>query len=133
MPISYDPAKHDIDEVLVWTDIWATAHLWAETNEDGSARWLNFKLVEHQSQPLDDSTDSGIDYPLDEHTRPGHTTTDPRASVDHFAEGHIKWDGCMEVAIDRHCCGSRVWRQSVEAMNRVIAFARDELGFEELE
>lgn len=117
-----------LDEVIVWTDLWVSVHVWAQPFSDlREIGWINFRLLEHESQgdvPL---------YPTSPRSRGGRGIADARAAGDDIATGFLKWDGCMEMQLDHHFCGARnVW-QVTEAIRRLLVWARETYGFEKLE
>jgi hypothetical protein len=118
-----------VDEVLVWLDLWVSAHVWGDTDEHGRCLWLNFRLLEHESQD-----EVEVWYPQSQIVRPSQAPTrEARAAGDEIANGFIKWDGCHEIQMDHHMCSAGQFRNASESFLRLLRWARDEHGFESLE
>jgi hypothetical protein len=128
---TYDPTTkaYAIDEILLLGGGWIALWLWGEKNPEPfrECSWINFRLIEVSSQ----SDDEGPIFPADESHAPCGTSDARRAAA--FAEGFLKWDGCMELALNHHLCGRRNWRQIEEAIGGLYELARDRFGFEECE
>jgi hypothetical protein len=131
--IDYVPGDdYEVDEVLVFSDLGFSVHVYEkrrpEANRDYGIHWLNYRLLEH---------DLGGDephYPTAAHTRgiAKNTTPDARSlEIDTLAEGYLKWDGCREIRLSGHFCGSQNFEAMVQAFRRLWVWASEKFGFEE--
>lgn len=121
-----------LDELLIYSDIWITVHVWAEGQPNAHGiTWINFRLIEHESHTFPEDNNE-IRYPSQSLSRPSPDsgTTDARRCGDEIGSGFIKWDGCQELEIDHHCCGVRNFIQIATAMLRLNNYVAGTFGFE---
>lgn len=126
MPPYRADKKYDVDLVFVLSDDRIALHIFGEEWEH-RVGWLDFRLVEVEAE----DADGFLLYPTDENRRPSMDggTRDPKAAIA-FADGYLKWDGCMQLDLGQHFCGRRMWKAVPAAMNLLYDYARLELGFE---
>lgn len=132
--MDYEPSAktYALDDLLVWPDLWVTAHVWAEGNEQPPGfrqiTWINFRLIEWEAE------EDGPAYPGSPGIRGAKWAQSKDARVaEAFAEGFLKWDGCMEIQMDHHMCGVFVFQQAATAILRLFLWAGEQHGFEECE
>lgn len=131
----YDARKQwEVDDLLVWPDLWVTAHVFSSKlmNSQDRVSWLDFRLIEIESFGMDNETilyETPL-YPSTSIRRPSPPQLNARDAGDLIADGYLKWDGCMQLDLSHHTCTLQQWKNVAEAVCRMQLWAKDTLGFE---
>jgi hypothetical protein len=132
--VEYAPTEkvYVLDELLVWPDLRVTAHVFAEPwNDIREVGWINFRLIEWESSDLEGENPL---YPTSPKVRGAKWAQSADAMVaDNFAEGFLRWDGCMEIQVDHHMCGVLMYQKVATAILRLFLWAGQAHGFEKCE